>query len=399
MTTAELGLVLLLGEDIPLGQTGLQPGVVWGGRARVRPLANAGGELAVSRGPLGTDVSVDGVGFLGDPVADLVAGARFGGGARFRDDGSAALLLEAGLGIDLTLLPVLDLQPGARATWTADDEVALRLTVGLALHSPRRFDGDEDGVSDQGDRCPRDKEDRDGFDDGDGCPDPDNDRDAVADGEDACPIVPEDRDGFLDGDGCPDPDNDGDGLLDNRDACFNEAEDFDGNRDLDGCLDADNDEDGVADPLDRCPNRSEDGDGFEDGDGCPDPDNDGDGVGDRFDRAPDAAENINFFEDLDGQPEVLPRLLASVLGEQPRYRFKGDDLTDGGQDRAALLAGALVQYPDVRIRLLVRDSDLQRATARAEGIAVTLVRLGVVADRVEPTGGEGELGVYVELIP
>ena len=308
-------------------------------------------------------------------------------------------MLEAGLGLDLTLVPVLDLQPDLRATWTAEDEVALRLSVGLALHLPRGFDRDDDGVSDRGDRCPTTAEDRDGFDDGDGCPDPDNDRDAVNDGADSCPVVPEDRDGFLDGDGCPDPDNDGDGLVDDRDACLNEAEDRDGFRDSDGCLDADNDEDLVIDVLDRCPNRAEDADAFEDGDGCPDPDNDGDGVGDVFDRAPNDPENLNFFEDGDGVPEVLPPLLRAALGEQPRYRFKGDELTEGGQDRAALLAGALQQYSEARVRITVHDLDEARAAARAESIAAVIVRMGVVADRLEPVGEHGPASVAVELIP
>jgi hypothetical protein len=340
-----------------------------------------------------------GEGFLGDPVADVVAAAQFGGGVRLGVDGTPALQLESGLGVDLTIAPFLDLRPGIRATWTVEEEVALRLTVGLAVHSPRRFDRDGDGVSDRSDRCPDQPEDLDGFEDGDGCPDPDNDRDGVPDGVDACPVVPEDRDGFLDSDGCPDPDNDGDGLVDDRDLCINAAEDKDGFRDSDGCPDPDNDEDGVADVVDRCPNRAEDLDGFEDDDGCPDPDNDGDGVGDQFDLAPNEPENINFFEDEDGRPEVLPRLLEQVLGSQPRLRFKGDALTEGGEDRAALLAGAMVQYAAIRVRITVTDPDGGRAAERAASIGAALVRGGVVADRVEPVGAEGEPDVRVELMP
>src|SRR5688500_10430079 len=45
----------------------------------------------------------------------------------------------------------------------------------------------------------------------------DTDGDGATD--DACPDEPEDRDGFEDGDGCPEPDNDADGVLDPYDVC------------------------------------------------------------------------------------------------------------------------------------------------------------------------------------
>lgn len=80
-------------------------------------------------------------------------------------------------------------------------------------------DKDGDGVPDATDRCPNEPEDKDGFEDEDGCPDPDNDLDGVLDVADRCPNEPEDRDGFEDEDGCPDPDNDQDGVLDAADKC------------------------------------------------------------------------------------------------------------------------------------------------------------------------------------
>ncbi|HZA13222.1 MAG TPA: OmpA family protein, partial [Myxococcaceae bacterium] len=62
-------------------------------------------------------------------------------------------------------------------------------------------DSDNDGVSDNADRCPRRAEDQDGFEDEDGCPESDNDRDGVPDDRDECPDESEGR--FGDGDGCP----------------------------------------------------------------------------------------------------------------------------------------------------------------------------------------------------
>ena len=131
------------------------------------------------------------------------------------------------------------------------------------------LDRDHDGLPDPKDVCVLEPEDRDGVDDADGCPDPDNDRDGVLDDADKCPMNPEDREGFEDADGCPDPDNDADTILDPADKCPNDAEDRDGYEDADGCAEPDNDRDGILDVKDKCPVEKEDFDGFEDDDGCP----------------------------------------------------------------------------------------------------------------------------------
>ncbi len=65
-------------------------------------------------------------------------------------------------------------------------------------------DSDNDGIPDKYDQCPNEPEDYDGFQDEDGCPDPDNDKDGIPDVQDKCPNTPEDIDGYLDDDGCPD---------------------------------------------------------------------------------------------------------------------------------------------------------------------------------------------------
>ena len=67
--------------------------------------------------------------------------------------------------------------------------------------------------------------------------DKDTDGDGIPDSIDKCPNEPEDKDGFQDEDGCPDPDNDGDGILDVNDKCPNEPETFNGYQDSDGCPD------------------------------------------------------------------------------------------------------------------------------------------------------------------
>jgi outer membrane protein OmpA-like peptidoglycan-associated protein len=99
------------------------------------------------------------------------------------------------------------------------------------------FRTDLDSIPDVGDTCPNEPEDRDGFKDEDGCPDPDNDLDSIPDVRDKCPIEPEDKDGFEDEDGCPDYDNDKDSIPDNSDKCPNKPENKNGYKDEDGCPD------------------------------------------------------------------------------------------------------------------------------------------------------------------
>ena len=94
--------------------------------------------------------------------------------------------------------------------------------VAVAPAPPSTLDTDGDGIPDALDKCPNEPEDKDGFEDEDGCPDLDNDQDGIPDALDKCPNEPEDKDGFEDEDGCPDPDNDQDGIPDVVDQCPNQ---------------------------------------------------------------------------------------------------------------------------------------------------------------------------------
>jgi outer membrane protein OmpA-like peptidoglycan-associated protein len=77
----------------------------------------------------------------------------------------------------------------------------VRYAVGLPGKGGER-DTDSDGIADKNDRCPTEPEDFDGFQDADGCPDPDNDHDGIPDDDDECPDDAEEPGG--DRDGCPD---------------------------------------------------------------------------------------------------------------------------------------------------------------------------------------------------
>ncbi len=218
-----------------------------------------------------------------------------------------------------------------------------RAFVGFAW-APVRVDADADGVDDSVDRCVGEAEDRDGYDDLDGCPDDDNDGDGIPDATDRCPDQPEDRDNFQDQDGCPDTDNDNDGVPDGYDSCPREPEDRDGDHDEDGCPDNDRDRDGVPDESDRCPTDPEDMDGAQDTDGCPDPDNDGDGIPDVNDQCSDQPETRNGYQDDDGCPDGVPDSDGDgITGERDRCpnepeTFNGDRDDDGCPETTPALA-------------------------------------------------------------
>jgi hypothetical protein len=216
--------------------------------------------------------------------------------------------LEADLGMRLTPLDsawVITAGAGA-GVLRAVGVPKLRAFLGV-LYVREDRDRDNDGILDKDDKCPTEPEDRDGFEDTDGCPDKDNDGDSIGDAMDKCPNEPEDMDGFEDTDGCPDPDNDKDGIPDDRDQCPDKAETKNGFKDDDGCPDElDRDNDGVPDSRDQCPDQPEDTDGYKDTDGCPDPDNDGDGIPDDKDECVEEPETVNGFEDQDGCPDEVP---------------------------------------------------------------------------------------------
>ncbi len=135
---------------------------------------------------------------VGDATA--TSPAWVGGSVRFAPRDVSLLV-----GAEATLTHALGSPP-----WRAT------LAVGWAPHA---HDQDGDGVEDDVDQCPPIPEDRDGFEDGDGCPDIDDDDDGVPDEFDRCPGAKEDLDDFEDDDGCPDLDDDRDGIPDERDAC------------------------------------------------------------------------------------------------------------------------------------------------------------------------------------
>jgi outer membrane protein OmpA-like peptidoglycan-associated protein len=245
--------------------------------------------------------------YNGDPCSSL-GGADYFGDA---DEGDLTVLATGGAFFRVSADVTASVMIGTGQLGARGDDV--RFTTGLVwapqpegAATPGRGDKDGDRIPDSVDACADEAEDKDGYQDEDGCPDRDNDGDGLADDKDRCANEPEDRDGFQDDDGCPEPDNDNDGIPDVADRCTNEVEDRDGFEDDDGCPDLDNDNDGFADLKDKCPNDPETVNGVDDDDGCPDV------------RGTSGPEERADRIDLKGQPVSFVRGTATLTAPAKR---------------------------------------------------------------------------------
>jgi len=246
----------------------------------------------------------------------------------------------------------------------------------------------------------------------------DTDGDGLTDDVDKCVNEAEDKDGYQDDDGCPELDNDGDGIPDAApDKCVMEAEDKDGFQDDDGCPDLDNDGDGLPDTADKCPLEAEDKDGFQDDDGCPDPDNDADGVLDASDKCPDQPETKNGFQDEDGCADEIPQKLKAFTGVIQGINFKvgSADLLPASNKVLDKAVAVLTEFPDLKLQVEGHTDDVamkakpnakfqdntQLSQARAESVKAYFVKKGIAEDRliaigfgpakpmIDPTGLKG----------
>ena len=192
--------------------------------------------------------------------------------------------------------------------------------------------------------------------------DKDTDGDGILDSVDKCPKEPEDKDGFQDEDGCPDPDNDGDGILDKDDKCPNEAEDKDGFEDEDGCPDLDNDKDGIPDDKDKCPNEPETVNGYQDDDGCP-----------------------------DEIPAAIKKFTGVIKGIN--FKTKSAVITKDSHKVLDSALQVLTDYPDIRLEIGGHTDNVGKAEfnmelsqKRADSVKAYFVDKGVSTDRLTAVG-------------
>ena len=285
---------------------------------------------------------------------------------------------------------------GAGPRYTNGFEAAnIRGFIGF-IFEPSIGDKDGDGIADDLDRCPDQPEDKDGFQDDDGCPDPDNDGDGIPDELDRCPNEP----GPKENDGCPGGtagDRDGDGIPDNIDKCPDQPEDKDGFQDQDGCPDPDNDMDGIPDKVDQCPNDPEDKDGFEDEDGCPDPDNDKDGIPDRLDKCPNEPETYNGFEDEDGCPDKGQVVIQDnniVILQKIQFKTGSSEILPASKPILDAVATTIQHHPEFMLMEVAGHADerasdqynLSLTQKRVESVMAALISRGVDRSRLRAKG-------------
>lgn len=224
---------------------------------------------------------------------------------------------------------------------------------------------------------------------------PDRDGDGIPNDRDQCPDKAEDKDGFQDDDGCPDTDNDNDGILDAKDKCPDQAEDKDGFQDDDGCPDTDNDNDGVKDESDKCPDKAEDTDGWQDDDGCPDTDNDHDGIVDAKDKCPNEPETKNGKDDEDGCPDLVRVKKGRIVTLQPiHFEYNKAKIQSRSEPLLIEMAKVIQARADIGHVSIEGYTDSRGTPAynqklserRAQAVMKFLVDAGVSAQRLSAKG-------------
>lgn len=259
-----------------------------------------------------------------------------------------------------------------------------------------RVDRDGDGIPDNEDVCP----DVPGVVENRGCPLViDTDGDGIPDDVDRCPADPEDVDGFEDEDGCPDPDNDGDGILDIDDGCPNEPGVASGDPKKHGCPVFDRDGDGIYDDDDACPDEPGVADPDPKKNGCPVRDRDGDGILDEVDACPDQPG----IADPNPKKNGCPRKLKMVVIKEDKIEIKqqinfatGKAIIRGKKSFQILDEVILVLSDNPRIKKLRveghTDSTGKKAfnqklsQSRAEAVVEYMVNQGIDPERLEAVG-------------
>jgi OmpA-OmpF porin, OOP family len=304
---------------------------------------------------------------------------------------------DLGVGVELSLFHGVQVAPTLKMLFNGFNErfeptlmLGLEISLGAPFNPGADTDGDADGIKARDDQCDGEAEDKDGFEDADGCPDGDNDKDEVPDEKDKCANVA----GPTTNDGCPViPDDDKDGVPNATDKCRMEKEDLDGVEDTDGCPDPDNDKDSVADTFDKCPSVPEDKDGFEDQDGCPDLDDDKDGVPDEKDKCATAAgpaENAGCPLDLDKDRDGVAETNDKCPAEAETVNGDADDDGCPEKDARAWVADGRVITAEPLTFAAGADTFAGKSSAAVDAVAQLLAKLpGIKKLRIEAWGEPG----------
>jgi outer membrane protein OmpA-like peptidoglycan-associated protein len=258
------------------------------------------------------------------------------------------------------------------------------LSFGLVIElAPRsQVDSDGDGVPDPRDECPREAARS-----ANGCPaapkspPTDADADGVADVDDRCPNEAEDRDGFQDADGCPETDNDQDGLADADDTCPRDA----GPAKTKGCPDAD--DDGVADKDDHCARVA----GLPEDNGCP-----------KYKQVVVTEQKIEIRQKIFfafGTTNIMPKShplleeVARALHDRDTICVRVEGHTDSKGSDAVNTKLSQGRAESVRAHLVSREVASQRMDAKGYGPSLPL------DDNATAVGRENNRRVEFVIIP
>ena len=362
-------------------------------------LTTVGGSLTLTDNPSLEVVSVAPTTVGGSIIVDdgVLPGSRCGDGRRIVGEGCDDSNDVAGDGCDST----------------CQVEIGFVCANALSARSICRIDGDNDGVADINDVCPRladDQTDTDNDGIGNAC-DNDDDDDGIADDDDECPLT--ENAGHACDAAAADTDSDSDGIDDADDNCPHRANiaqlDSDGDGTGDACsslggIAGDRDNDGVLDEDDLCPTSATatgdvDGDGL--GDAC-DSDIDGDGVHNGADVCPVVQDDQ---EDRDGDGlgdacDACPAVAGDVRGcppgtaPPPPFSFGVvEGCSSVSSSAPASLFGLLAGLALLVRRRRHRGVDL-RGVARAVAVVCAVSALPAsAATRVWSGAGNGRMSV------
>lgn len=260
------------------------------------------------------------------------------------------IVIGGGFGVDawknVTFLAELRYEHGLRDVLDTDGKTtnqAIFVTIGAAWS--RGKDSDRDGIANHVDKCWKEAEDFDRFEDSNGCPETDNDGDRVEDTADKCNISDEDIEKF------------------NKDSSsFKEDSDY--FKDEDGCPEIDNDQDLVLDVDDKCPNER-----HNTPDGCP--------------------PTYQWISKITNE-----RIELAVPFDG--FAVKKADLSELHKKILADIVKVLNDYPDMRLRIRghadgegSKKENEDLSENRADAVRNYLIAQGVDKDRLI-SQGEGE---------
>lgn len=229
-------------------------------------------------------------------------------------------------------------------------------------------------------------------------PQADEDNDGVRNEIDGAPTIPEDKDGFQDEDGIPDPEP---AVKEEPKSGGGETPGKSPKEDTKSQKVSDLDKDTFADAYDQCINEAEDLDGFEDDDGCPERDNDGDGTLDADDPCPNIPGTWCTAEKPKPTP-VAANPTAAPSGEKEKLEVKDEVIFAAGSAKLDFvksakalkqLVQALKDRPELRIEIrghtdnsIKEDVAKKLSFSRANAVRSYLVKMKIAQDRLVAVG-------------